>query len=201
MVSKIHPTKARILETTRSLLERGDDVSMGRIAEAAGVTRQLLYFHFAGRTDLFLALARSIDSTTRTSEMQGTVDDAATAADALEQAVRVQSQIKPKIHAVADAVYRLASHDEAAARAWEERESERFNRVVELVERIDREGALAEGWDSDAAARLIWAATSQLSWSQLVPTGHWTNEQWVERTSRMLKDTLLREISRDSSRI
>lgn len=164
---------------------------MSDIADAAGVTRQLLYFHFDGRTQLFLELARAIDKAVRTEDLQRRIDEASDAVTALAEAVALQGLIKPEIQGVAAAVDRLRSTDPAAAAAWDERETDRYARCLELAERIEVEHRLAEGWESPQAARIIWSVTSQHSWQDLVVEGHWSNEQWVERTTRLLMGSLI----------
>lgn len=165
---------------------------MSDIADAAGVTRQLLYFHFEGRTHLFLELAKTIDEGARTEERQRRIDDAPDAVAALSEAVALQGLIKPEIHGVVTAVDRLRPSDPDAAAAWDDREGDRYARCLELAERIGAEHNLAEGWKTTDAARVIWSLTSQHSWQDLVHEGHWSNDQWVDRTSRLLRDSLIK---------
>ncbi len=164
---------------------------MGAIAERAGVTRQLLYVHFAGRADLFLELSRVVDADARPPELQASIDDAPDGRAAVAAAVAVQGSIKPAIDAVAHAVDRLRWTDPDAAHAWEERERARLERCVAVMERCADEGVLDPTWTIDGAARLLWSTTSQRAWRELTVEGDWTTAQWVERTTRLLGDSLL----------
>lgn len=164
---------------------------MSEIAEAAGVTRQLLYVHFENRTDLLVALSRKLDSDARTPALQTTIDDAPTARDALRAAVRVQAEIKPKIHGLATSLELLRPTDEAAAAACEERETARLARARAVIDRIAAEGLLAPGWTRAAAAELLWSMTSLRSWEDLVVRRRWSKSSWVKRTTEALEAALL----------
>ena len=66
-------TPTRILEAAWALvIERGSvDVTVAEIAVAAGVSRQLVYFHFENRAGLLTAMARHRD------EASGFIDEVA----------------------------------------------------------------------------------------------------------------------------
>jgi AcrR family transcriptional regulator len=190
-VSSAH-TRARILAAARGLLESGDaDAAMGRIARAAGVTRQLLYLHFEGRADLLLALTRAVDEEVRPAAQQERVDAAPDGRTALREAVALQARIKPRIAAVAAAIDRLRPTDPDAAAAWREREDARFDRARQVVGRLAAEGLLRPDLPTDDAARLLWSATSLRAWTELVVESGWTAEQWVRRTAELLERSLL----------
>ena len=165
---------------------------MGRIAREAGVTRQLLYLHFAGRADLLLELTRAVDDEVRPAAQQERVDDAPDARTALRVAVALQGRIKPRIAAVAAAIDRLRRTDPDAAAAWLEREEARYGRARRVVVRAEEEGLLRAGLDPEEAARLLWSATSQRAWEELVTDSGWSTLQWVRRTTEALERALLR---------
>lgn len=171
---------------------------MGRIANAAGVTRQVLYNHFGGRADLLLDLCREVDAEVRTPELEERVAGAPDARTALREAVALQGHIKPRIHAVVSAIDRLRATDEAASSAWAERERARYERALALMARLEEEGALAAGWTSETAARLVWASTSQHAWSDLVLGAGWSTDEWVVQITALLERALLRDPRRRS---
>lgn len=164
---------------------------MGAIAKSAGVTRQLLYVHFDGRTSLLLELARAIDAETRTPELQRQIDEAQDAVAALRAMVRVQGEIKREIQSIAAAVNRLRDSDAAAAAAWEEREQARYERLLSVIERLDREGLLVATLPVSVAARLAWSLTSQRAWEELVVDGGWSTGKWVQYTTQLLETALV----------
>lgn len=185
-------THQRIVQAARELLEAGDaQVTMGRIAGAAGVTRQLLYLHFSGRADLLLAVTRAVDEEVRPAAEQQRVDDAADARAALREAVALQGRIKPRLAGIAAALDRLRQTDTDAAAAWQEREDARYARGRDVVARLAEEGALFDGLGVDDAARLLWSATSQRSWTELVVDTGWTTQQWTQRMTQLLERALI----------
>lgn len=163
---------------------------MGEIAEAAGVTRQLLYFHFDGRADLLLELSRRVDAQARRPERQARVDEAPDGLTALREAVALQGYIKPRIHGVVRAIDHLRSSDPDAERTWREREEARGARCVAVVARLQGEGTLRQEWDVTTAAALMAMATSQDAWQALVIDGDWTTARWVRETTRFLERAL-----------
>ena len=164
---------------------------MAEIADAAGVTRQLLYVHFENRTALLVELSRRLDADARTPALQATIDEAPTSRDALRAAVRVQAAIKPMIHGLATSLELLRQTDDAAAAACEEREAARLRRCRAVIDRVADEGHLAAGWSRAAAAELFWSLTSLRSWEDLVQRRRWSSSTWVKRTTATLEAVLL----------
>ncbi len=192
-MSKAEATSQRILDAARNLLQSapGAPVSMSDIAAAAGVTRQLLYFHFENRTALLVELGRVIDAEARTPALQATIDNAPDAGAALRAAVQVQAAIKPKIRGVATSLELLRPTDDAAAAACQEREEARLARCRSVVDRLAGEGRLASGWRRATAADLLWSMTSLRAWEDLVHRRGWTNQEWVRWTTAALEAALL----------
>jgi AcrR family transcriptional regulator len=164
---------------------------MSEVAAAAGVTRQLLYFHFDSRTGLLVELSRLIDVQARTPQLQATIDAAADAVEALRAAVRVQAAIKPKLHGVAASLELLRPVDEGAAAACQEREDARLARCRAVIDRLAAEGRLDPEWTPRAAAELLWSMTSLRAWEDLVRRAGWTDAEWTRRTTSTLEAVLV----------
>lgn len=186
-------TRGLILKSARALLEDADGapISMGQVAAAAGVTRQLLYFHFDSRAQLLLQVAADADSSARTAERQARVDDAPDGRAALHEAVALQGHIKPRIYRVAQAVDRLRHSDADAAAVWDERERARLDRCRAVVARLDGEGRLRDGWTVPIAAELMWSVTSLRAWEELVKGRAWSTRRWVKLTTALLEAALI----------
>lgn len=192
-MSRSDRTRERILASTRTLLgqAQGTPVSMRQIAEASGVTRQLLYLHFESRAHLLLEVSRYVDTMARTPQRQARVDDAADAVTALKEAVALQGHIKPLIRDVAQAVDHLRSSDPDAADVWREREQQRLSRCRAVTRRLHDEGLLRAGWTVRTAAQLLWSVTSLRAWDELVTEEGWSTRTWVARTTELLESTLV----------
>jgi len=192
-MSRGESTRNRILEATGELLSSrpGRLPSMSEVAAAAGVTRQLLYFHFDNRTALLVELSRLLDVRARTPRLQATIDRAPDGIAALRAAVRVQATIKPKLHGVAASLELLRPVDEGAAAACREREDARLMRCRAVIDRLAAEGTLAPGWSPADAAEMFWSMTSLRSWEDLVCRAGWTNREWTRRTTAALEAALV----------
>ena len=185
-------TRARILAAARELLEKGDaQLAMGRIARAAGVTRQLLYLYFDGRADLLLQLTRAIDEDTQRASLQDRVDSAPDGRTALRETVHLQGRILPHVTGIGGVLDRLRATDPDAALVWQARQQARLERARRVVARIAAEGRLRPGLDAEVAAHLVWSATSLRAWCELVEEAGWTTEQWVAHTTDLLDHALL----------
>ena len=182
-----------MLTAARSLLEEtpGAKVSMARIAERAGVSRQALYLHFADRTDLFLEVSRMADAAARSPARQQRVDGAPTARDALREAIALQAWLKPRLRGIATALDVLRRTDPAADAAWKEREHARLRRCEDVVRRLEAEGELAPAWDVASAARCLWAVTSQRVWDDLVVDQGWSTTRYRRYLTQLLETALL----------
>ncbi len=192
-MSRGENTRTVILAAARELLEESDGspVSMGGIADRAGVTRQLLYHHFSGRGDLLLELSRAIDREVRDPAHQERVDKSPDGLIALREAVALQGHIKPQIHAVVQALDRLRDHDPDAARAYQEREDARRRCCTDVLQRLKEDRQLRSDWDVPSAAMVMAVVTSQEAWRVAVTDGPWDTAEWVAHTTHLLESALV----------
>ncbi len=177
-------TPTRILETAWELVtERGTvDVTVGEIAAASGVSRQLVYFHFGDRAGLLTAMARHRD------EASGFVDEvtaswAMPAAEGLEHLLRAWCDYLPTIASVA----RALEVSDDGGNAWRQRMGELRAVLRRAVERVD----LPPGWTADEAADWAWSRIQPTTWQHLVAERGWSVEQYTERTVRSLLAELI----------
>jgi AcrR family transcriptional regulator len=181
-------TRRRVLDAAWArVLERGPaGVTVKDIAAAAGVSRQLVYFHYGSRAGLLLAMARHID------ESSGFVAAVAQArrlppAEALEALLRAWCAYLPEMLPVARALEAaLVTGDEGGV-AWRERMGELREAVWRAVSRVE----LKPGWTLEAAADWVWARVQPSTYAHLVQERGWAHADYTERTVRSLLTEIL----------
>jgi AcrR family transcriptional regulator len=181
-------TPTRILEAAWSLvLERETvDVTVAEVAAAAGVSRQLVYFHFDNRAGLLTAMARHRD------ESSGFVEQVAASrtmppVDGLEHLLRAWCAYLPQIVPVARALEAALVAGDDGGSAWRRRMGELRAALRIALDRVE----LAPGWTVDLAADWAWSRIQPTTWQHLVGERGWTTEEYAERTVRSLLAELI----------
>jgi AcrR family transcriptional regulator len=166
-------TRARILETAWELArERGTSaVSVKEIAAAAGVSRQLVYFHYENRAGLLIAMARHQD------RRSGFIDRVLATRElppleSLEALLREWCAYIPEILPVARALEAALTTGDEGSGAFKI-----------PVDRVAADGGLADGWTPNTATDWIWAQVQPASYEHLVDVRGWTQEQFAERAT------------------
>ena len=151
MSSRSERTRAKILESAQRLLvERGyHGVGLEEIARGAGVSRQAIYLHFKSKSDLLVAMAQHGDESVGIPEILRPVREAKTALEALDEAVAAYAAIQPRIYDIASVTYAARRSDPAAEAVWQDRMASRRGNNRQDMERLQREGLLADGWDAE----------------------------------------------------
>ena len=187
-------SKARILDVALALItkRKGADVSMAEIANAAKVSRQAMYLHFADRADLMLALVRHADEKRGMDDAIRKIRGAPTGVEAMCEMVSLQARMNPGIWAVAHALDAMRRTDEAAEQGWQDRLKHRLSGCGEIVEWMQREKSLKPGVSLEEARDILWSITSLRTWEDLVLERGWTAKQYEERVTRLLRTALVR---------
>jgi AcrR family transcriptional regulator len=178
-------TRARILDTAWGLVrERGvDGVTLADIAAATGVSRQLLYVHFENRAGLLRAMARRHDVR---SGFAGRAAEAASLPPvaALERLLRLWFAYLPEILPVARALEAAAINGDEGGVAWHDRMGDLHQLFAAAVDRVHRDGRLAEGWTVPAAADWVWARAQPSTFQHLVGDRAWPADDYTDRALR-----------------
>jgi AcrR family transcriptional regulator len=176
-------TRARILEAAFRRVRDGGTgaVSVKDIAAAAGVSRQLVYFHYGSRAGLLLAMARHHD------EASGFVRAAREAralppVPALEALLRAWCAYVPHMAAVARALEAALVTGDEGGSAWRERMGELRETLRRAFERVAGEGRLAAGWTVEEAADWSWSRLQPSTYAHLVQERGWTQAEYERRT-------------------
>ena len=181
VVPKPSTTRARILEAAWELVrERGSRVTVAEIARAAGVSRQLVYFHFESRAGLLVAMTRRQDVR---SGFAARVADALALppVDGLETLLRAWHAYVPEIlPVVRELEAAVVTGDEGAA-AWQDRMGDLHDAFRTAVEHVEAGGRLADGWTATAATDWIWARSQPGAYQHLVVERGWKPGDYVER--------------------
>lgn len=186
-------SKARILDAALALIsKRKAAVSMAEIGEAAGISRQGVYLHFADRGDLMLALVRHADEKRGLPAEIRKIAEAPTGVVAMCALVLLQARMNPGIWAIARAVDSVRRTDEAAERGWQDRLKHRLEACRQIVARLHQEGDLKPDITQQAATDLLWSITSLQIWEDLVLQRGWTATQYEEHVTRLLHDSLIK---------
>lgn len=173
-------TRIRILEAALKRVSRrnGADVTMAEIAQAAGVSRQAVYLHFADRTELLVSLAQYVDERRGLSAKLRAITEAPNGVAAALALLALQATDNPELWPIARAFEAVRRSDPAAERGWQDRLSNRLQGCRAIVARLEREGSLRRGLDPDAAADLLWTLTSLRMWEDLVVERGWSADRY-----------------------
>jgi AcrR family transcriptional regulator len=185
-------TRHRILEVAWQLIvDHGVSVSMNEIADAAGVTRQTVHFHFGSRANLLIATARYRDQVEHIGDQFAAGWGAPTAAAALEATIRTWFAYVPRILPVARALHNAAASDDDAAQAWWDRMDAIHRTIRHVVQRLAHSGDLAPTWTVDEATDIVWAITHPRVWDDLVEHRGWTPVNFIDRQVEVAQRILL----------
>lgn len=187
-------TRKRILVEARRLIieNRGKDVRIEDIAQAAGVSRQAVYMHFGSRPGLLIATARYLDETLGLSERLQPVITQQNGMRELEAWVEFWGHYIPDIYGLAKALLSVRDSDDAAAAAWDDRMEAVYDGCLNTVRHLEKDGILAPEWTIETAADFFWATISIATWEHLTMECGWSQAEYIERIQRVLKRALLK---------
>ncbi|HEX5622460.1 MAG TPA: helix-turn-helix domain-containing protein [Solirubrobacteraceae bacterium] len=181
-------TPERILDEAWALARRRGlaAVTMGEIAKAAGVSRQLMYFHFANRAGLLVAMTRRQDTRSGFRERAWATRELEPAA-AFEALIRAWFEYLPEILPVTYALEAAALTGDDGANAWHDRMGELREAFRFATGRLAEAGALADGWTADTAADWAWARVQPSNWRHLVDERAWAGGDYLDRATASIR--------------
>ena len=185
-------TKERILEAAWTLVrERGPSaVTVADIAAAAGVSRQLVYFHFANRAGLLVALTRHQDSRSGF-RARALATRELPPVEAFAALITAWHEYVPDILPVALDLEAAAITGDEGADAWRDRMGELREAFRFAVARLEAAGGLAPGWTVDAAADWAWARCQPSAWRHLVDERGWNPDEYARRSGASIASEIL----------
>lgn len=177
-------TRARILEAAweRVRDQGASAIDVKAIAASAGVSRQLVYFHFENRAGLLTAMARHHDQASgfrrRVAKTRSLPP-----VEGFEAMVREWCTYVRELMPVARAIEAAAITGDEGGGAWLDRMADLRDAFRLALERLDDEGRLAPGWTPKTAAEWACARVQPAHYAMLVQDSGWTPKQFTERTT------------------
>jgi len=193
MSSTKKDTRTRILTATWQLMEqrRGQDVHMRNIAEAAGISRQAIYLHFASRTELITATINYVDEIKGLDERLDQIKTAKTAIGVLEASVEVWGNYIPEIYGLAKAMLMTRDTDEDMAAAWNESMGCLRDACQATMEALSHESILVSEWTVNKAVDALFMMLSINNWEQLTIECGWSQSAYIEWMKTISKRTFV----------
>ena len=181
MSSEIIETRTRILDATVRMLEEhgGRGVRMGDIAQAAGISRQAVYLHFASRAELLVAATRYLDEILDVDRRLAPSRAATSGVERLSLYIECWGHYIPEIYGVAKALLLAQDTDDAAATAWRDRMLAMRDGCRAAIEALHSDGTLASVWTPKMATDALWTMLLVPNWENLTGECGWSTQEYV----------------------
>ncbi len=191
MSSRGSRTRTRILEAARALFEEHGYHGAGleAVGKQAGVSRQAIYLHFPSKSELLTALHLHIFETDIAPVVERHLVTAGmTAMEALDSTIAVDVQVASTIWRLHEALSAARRQHPEVDETLQPRDAERYRELLDLGQRLARDGQLPRDLDAPAFADIYWAVMSVGTYRGLVIERRWSledYERWVRRTMRL----------------
>jgi AcrR family transcriptional regulator len=159
------------------------------VAKRAGVSRQAIYLHFPSKVELLTALHLHIYATDVVpAQERYPVTGATTAWDALDATISVHLEVVAKVWRINEALVVARRQYPEVDDTLRPREEERYDGLLDLGRRLEREGLLPPTLRVDAFADVLWALMNIGTYRALVIDRGWSPDRygsWVRDTIRL----------------
>jgi AcrR family transcriptional regulator len=184
-------TRTQILEAARTMFEElgYHGAGLAAVAKTAGVSRQAIYLHFPSKAELLTALHLHIFATDVVPALERhPITDAMTAWDALDAVVAVDVEVACRVWRIQEALTVARRQHPEVDQTLRPREEERYEELLELGRRLEREGALPATIGVGLFADMLWGLLNIGTYRNLVVERGWSLDQyrhWVRDTIRL----------------
>jgi len=187
-----HATRSRILDAATSLIvENGyQSISLEDIAEKAGVSRRTIYDQFGSKRGVLEGIVNRM-AEEGLPELLTAVSQSKDPVEALRKAVPLSVAFTDRNVKIVLVFYAQAINDPDFRSVWEYAQQNRWNNLRRIVEWLDREGRLAEGWTLDHATDWLHSLTSYQLHDELVVKRGWSHEEMANMLMRDISAMLL----------
>lgn len=162
---------------------------LGAVAKKAGVSRQAIYLHFPSKVELLAALHLHIFATDVVPAMERhPIEDAMTAWDALHTMIAVDVEVVSKVWRIHEALTMARRQHPEVEETLRPREKQRYDELLDLGRRLEREGALPPRVGVATFADMLWGLLNVGTYRSLVIERGWSLDQyrlWVSNTIRL----------------
>jgi AcrR family transcriptional regulator len=165
-------------------------VTVKDVAADAGVSRQLVYFHYRNRAGLLTAMARNHDRTSGFADRLRAAQELPPA-EAFETFVREWLGYLPELLPVARALEAAAITGDVGGEAWRDRMDSLKSVCRQAVERLAEGGRLHPAWDADEATEWTWSQVHPGTYAHLVEDCGWPAARFTDRTVDALATALV----------
>jgi AcrR family transcriptional regulator len=186
-------TRTRLLEAAWSLAnDKGvAALTLGEVGARAGVSRQAVYLHFRNRASLLVEMIRRVD------QASGFVERFAAARrlaprEAFRAVLREWFTYLPVILPALRALEAAATTGDDGGEAYTQRMADWRRAIGLVVIALDRDRALAPGWDVETATDWIWAQAHPATYHHLVAERRWAADRAVAMIVAGLERSMLR---------
>ena len=152
-------TRTQILEAARAMFEELGYYGAGlaAVAKKAGVSRQAIYLHFPSKAELLTALHLHIFATDVVPAIERhPITDAMTAWDALDATIAVDVEVAATVWRIHEALTMARRQHPEVEQTLRPREEERYDELLDLGRRLEREGALPPKIGVGTFADMLW---------------------------------------------
>src|ERR687892_2225965 len=194
--------RGRILREAWAMIEAGrlDDLTMGALAKAAGVSRQTVYVQFGSRAGLLVQMVRERDEGNPRAERVAAAIASPDPVAALVALTRELGGWWQDIDPIAQALFAASLTDEAARAAWEDRMAHLHAFTEQVVRRLAEAEVLAPGWDGTGASDWLAAQLNPLGWVLLVEESGWAQDLYEQRMATIVQDVLVDPVATSAAR-
>lgn len=167
---------------------------LGAVAKEAGVSRQAIYLHFPSKIELLTALHLHIYDTDVVPALERhPITDTMTAWEALDATIAADVEVAARVWRIHEAlVVARRQHPEVEA-TLRVREADRYEELLDLGRRLERDGALPPNTDVESVADMLWGLVNTGTYGNLVNQRGWS----LDRYRRWVRDTIRLHLGAD----
>jgi len=162
---------------------------LGAVAKKAGVSRQAIYLHFQSKAELLTALHLHIFATDVAPVLERhPITDETTGLDVLDATIAVDAEVAAKVWRIHEALTMARRQHPEVEATLRPRENERYDDLLDLGRRLERDGALPPQIPVGTFADMLWGLLNIGTYKNLVIERSWSLDQyrrWVRDTIRL----------------